>query len=117
MISQFIINIQNDDDDVELVNCKYYQIDELHRKIVKNSKFSFLHLNIASLGPHKDGFEDKPMLSILDLNLDILGLTETRLIKDQLPIFKTSIGGYKDSHQHSTQHLSINVNLSITSSG
>ena len=38
------------------------------------------------------------MLSILDLNHDILGLTETRLIKDQSPIFKTSINGYEEYH-------------------
>ena len=76
----------DDDDDGEPigVNYKHYQIDKLHRKVVKNNKFSLLHLNIASLGTHKDEFED--VLSILDLNLDILGLTETRLIKDQSPI-------------------------------
>ena len=54
------LNNQYDDDDVEPigVNCKYYQIDELHRNIVKNSTFSLLHLNIASLGTHNDEFED-----------------------------------------------------------
>ena len=78
------------------VNCKYYQIYKLHRKIVKNSKFSLLHLNIASLGTHNDEFED--MLLILDLNLDIFGLTGTRLIKDQSPIFKTFIDGYEEYH-------------------
>ena len=48
------LNNQYDDVDVEHigVNCKYYQIDKLHRKIVKNSKFSLLHLNIVSLGVH-----------------------------------------------------------------
>ena len=45
---------------------------------------------------YKDEFEG--MLSILDLNLDILGLTETRLIKDKSPIFKTSIDGYEEYH-------------------
>ena len=41
-------------------------------------------------------FED--MLSILDLNLDILGLTETRLIKDQS--FKHLLMGMKSiTHQ------------------
>ena len=73
---------QEDDDDDSLsnnINCKYYQI-ELKKEIVRNGKFSLLHLNIASLGTHKDEFED--MLSILDLDFDILGLTETRIIKE-----------------------------------
>ena len=53
-------------------------------------------VNIASLGAHKDEFED--MLSILDLNLDIMGLTETRIIKGHTPIYETSIDGYKEYH-------------------
>ena len=34
---------------------------------------------------HKDEFED--MLSILDLDFDILGLMETRIIKEQNPTY------------------------------
>ena len=78
---------QEDDDDD-------YQIGELKQEIVRNGKFSLLHLNIASLGAHKDEFED--MLSILDLDFDILGLTETRIIKEQYPTYDTSITGYKE---------------------
>ena len=36
------------------------------------------------------------MLSILDLDFDILGLTETRIIKEQNPTYDTSITGYKE---------------------
>ena len=36
------------------------------------------------------------MLSILDLDFDILGLAETRVIKEQNPIYDTSITGYKE---------------------
>ena len=52
---------QEDDDDDSIsnnINCKYYQIAELKKEIVRNGKFSILHLNIASLGVHKDEFED-----------------------------------------------------------
>ena len=62
--------------------------------IVRNGKFSLLLLNIASLGAHKDEFED--MLPILDLDFDILGLTETRIIKEQNPTYDTSTTGYKE---------------------
>ena len=67
---------------------------ELKKEIVRNGKFSLLHLNIASLGAHKDEFED--MLSILDVDFDIWGLTETRIIKEQNPTYDTSITGYKE---------------------
>ena len=87
---------QEDDDDDSIsnnINCKFYQIDEL-KKGIRNGKFSLLHLNIASLGAHKDEFED--MLSILDLDFDILGFTETRIIKEQNPTYDTYITGYKE---------------------
>ena len=82
---KFTITISNN------INCKYYQIDELKKEIVRNGKFSLLHLNIASLGMHKEEFED--ILSILDLDFDILGLTETRILKEQNPTYDTSITG------------------------
>ena len=73
---------QEDDDDSisSNINCKYYQIDELKKE--RNGKFSLLHLNIASLGAHKDEFEDK--LSVLDLDFAILGLTVTRIIRSSI---------------------------------
>ena len=43
---------------------------------------------------HKDEFED--MLSILDLDFDILGLTGTRIIKEQDTTYDASITGYKE---------------------
>ena len=88
---------QEEDDDDSIsnnINCKYYQIDELKKEIVRKSKFSLLHSNIASLGTQKDEFED--MLSILELYFDILGLTETKIIKEQNPTYDTSITGYKE---------------------
>ena len=92
---------EDDDGDDSIsnnINCKYYQIDELKKEIFRNGKFSLLHLYIASLGAHKDEFED--MLSILDLDFDILGLTETRIIKEQSPTYDTSITGIRNiSHQ------------------
>ena len=56
---------------------------------------------------HKDEFKD--MISILDLNLNILGLTETRLIKDQSPIFKTSIDGHEEYHTPTQPYILIKV--------
>ena len=67
------------------------------KEIGRNGKSSLLHLNIASLGTHKDDFED--MLLILDLDFDILGLTETRVIKEQIPTIHLLLGIRNISHQ------------------
>ena len=73
-------------------------------------------------------FED--MLSILDLDFDILGLTETRIIKEQNPTYDTSITGYKEyftptestkggtslyinQHVESKEHTDLEKNLYI----
>ena len=98
-----------DDDDDSLsnnINCKYYQIDELKKEIVRNGKFSLLHLNIAYLGVHKDEFEE--MLLILDLDFDILGLTETRIIKEHLLLGIRNI-----SHQQNQPKVVLRRYISI----
>ena len=41
--------------------------------------FSLFHMNIASLGLHKEELED--LFSILDIEFDVIGLTERRLKK------------------------------------
>ena len=89
-------SFDNDEEDLQGIYCKYYDINDLHSNIVRKGKSSLLHLNIASLGAHKEEFED--MLSILELNLDFLGLSETRIIKDRPPIYDTSIDGYTEYH-------------------
>ena len=54
-ISPQISSSNNDDDDVSSprINCKYYDIDEFSSSnFNKNTPFSLLHLNIASLAAH-----------------------------------------------------------------
>ena len=84
-----------DDDNFPGVNCKYYHIDDISRNNFKQKgKISLLHMNIASLDAHKDEFEE--MISMLELKLDIIGLTETKIIKGTSPTFDKSIEGYTD---------------------
>ena len=99
-----------DDDDDSLsnnINCKYYQIDELEKEIVRNGKFSLLHLNIAYLGVHKDEFEE--MLLILDLDFDILGLTETRIIKEHLLLGIRNISHQQNQPKVVLRYISIKI--------
>ena len=65
---------------------------------------------------HKDEFED--MLSILDLDFDILGLTETRIIKEQDATYDTSITGYEEYFtptESTTGGTSLYINRNIKS--
>ena len=64
-----------------------------HKKIF----FSIFHLNIASLSKHKEELET--LLSMLDCSFDIIGLTETKMIKEKITsIFDVSLNEFKHYH-------------------
>ena len=91
------LNLPDDDlDEPRSINCEYYDADQPLPKLDNNRNFSLFHINIASLGKHKDEFED--LLSILDQKFDVMGITETKIKKDCVPIFDLSIDGYNCFH-------------------
>ena len=53
---------------------------------------SIFHMNIASLSKHKEELE--AALSLLDFQFDIIGITETKILKDITPIISPSLNGY-----------------------
>ena len=72
------------------INCNYY---DLTSKIPfsNTSKHSMFHLNLASLGLHKD--ELVTSLSLLDFEFDIIAVTETRIKSGRDPIYDISLPG------------------------
>ena len=71
---------------------KYYKIDEfMSAKIPKNA-FSTLHLNISSLQGHIDDL--KTLLSLLDHNFSVIGISETRIRDGSDPLLNIDIDGY-----------------------
>ena len=84
-------NDSNSEDESPLIDCKYYNADEIN-KCFKQDGFSLFHLNIASLGCHKEELEE--LLSILDLKLDIIGLCETKIQKNHTTIYDINLKGY-----------------------
>ena len=78
-------------DEPSSVDCKYY---DLSSKIPNSSKnnYSMFHINLASLGRHKD--ELIASLSVLPFDFDIIAISETRIIKDIEPNYDVSIEGY-----------------------
>ncbi|HAO14806.1 MAG TPA: hypothetical protein DDE71_04500, partial [Tenacibaculum sp.] len=52
------------------------------------------HLNIASLGLHKD--EMIAAISLTEVEFDIIAISETKIIKNQEPTFDITLPGYKE---------------------
>ncbi len=56
----------------------------------------FFHLNIASLGLQ----ELETALSLLDLKFDVIGITETKIVKGIPPLTDPSLSGYEHYDTH-----------------
>ena len=63
----------NNEEDIPGINCKYLDINSFNYT-QKVKDFSLFHLNIASLGKHKDELET--VLNLLDYKFDILGIRD-----------------------------------------
>ena len=74
------------------INCDYYDISS---KIPhsNNCNYSMFHLNMASLGLHKD--ELVTSLSMLDFEFDMIAVTETKIKAGIDPTYDLSLQGYK----------------------
>ena len=88
-----LMNNQNiiDDDNIPPINCNYEDINSFNYK--NNTRdLSLFHLNIASLGKHKEELET--ILTMLKAKFDVIGITETKIKINIVPIFDTSLDGY-----------------------
>ena len=88
-------NSDNDDGDFDvtpIIDCKYLDLNSF--KIFKDdkTKFSLVHLNIASLSLHKDELES--VLNILNFKFDVIGISDTKIKKGFDADYKVSIDGY-----------------------
>ena len=81
----------NEQNEETLINCEYYDYSKsIPMSNVKNK--SIFHMNIASLSKHKEELE--AALSLLDFQFDIIGITETKILKGVTPIISPSLDGY-----------------------
>ena len=73
----------HNEDEPVTINCDYYDTTS---KIPnrKGPNLSMFHMNIASLGLHKEELE--AALALLEVDFDIIAITETKIIKDINPI-------------------------------
>ena len=76
-----------------IINCKYIDIESFRTLKFEEKSFNVLHLNIASLGAHKEELET--ILSTLTQEFDVIGISETKIQKDVTPNFDIRLKGYK----------------------
>ena len=89
-------NSESEYDQSEL-SCKYYECQDFNT-LTSAYKFNFsaFHLNISSLARHFD--ELNTLLSLLNHDFSVIGISETRFLKNSPPIFDFNIEGYSALH-------------------
>ena len=97
------VNLDNDDNDDDGVgdnfctdvNSKYVDIKQLNStKVDLSSTFGLLHINIASINKHIDDL--RFILSQINFNFDIIGISEHKILKDTAPSNNITISGYDE---------------------
>ena len=95
-IKEFLNSESEDADDNILsnhINCKYYDDKQFNSlKVDLPSSFGMFHANIASLNKHIDDL--KFILTKLNYNFDIIGISEHKIQKGISPSNNISIPGY-----------------------
>ena len=81
---------QLNDPNENTVSCDYYDLNDLNKVIVTQKVLAVLHLNISSLSINKL----KLLLSSLDLNFDIICISESRITKSNLSTSNIRIPDY-----------------------
>ena len=104
-ITSELINLPNlsdydiDENLIGHINSQYCAIDELGTLEASDKDFSLLHMNIRSLPLHHD--ELLGLLSNIDIDFKVIGLSEIKIPKDVSIRFNIDIPGYKFHHTSS----------------
>ena len=84
---------EDEQEDPFQAESKYYDIEQFNNVGMNNNKmFSIFHLNVASLTLNFDDLHT--MLSTLNIDFDVIGITETRIKKHSPSTSNLNINGY-----------------------
>ena len=83
----------HNEDEPMAINCDYYDATTRIPNI-NRPNHSMFHINIASLGLHKE--EMVAAISLVDVEFDIIAISETKIIKNKEPIYDITLPGYKE---------------------
>ena len=76
-----------------IIDCKYFDINSFKGFKDNNKNFLIIHLNIASLEKHKEELEN--LLTLLNFKFDVIGIFESKFLKEVEPNFDIAIEGDK----------------------
>ena len=85
---------QQNKDTGNIINCKYYNIEEIQSLNSLNHKnaLSLFHINTCSLPKNNEEFEY--LLDKTNIDFDVIGISESRIKKDKFPINSIHLKGY-----------------------
>ena len=80
-----------------IINCKYYDIDEIQTLNKLNNKrtLSLFHINSCSLSKNIEDLEY--LLNSTSINFDVIAISETRIVKGKTPVNSLNLMNY--SHE------------------
>ena len=72
----------NNDNPDNIINCKYYDVDEMHQinELINDKSLSLFHLNISSLSKHIESLEN--LISSTKIEFDVIAISESRISND-----------------------------------
>ena len=87
----------------ENIKCKYYTTEQFKENGFDkhNNQMTLLHLNISPLPCHIDEFRE--LLSDLEIDFKIIGITKSRLTTKRDPMNDINIPGYSIEHMPTNQ--------------
>ena len=90
----------HNEDEAVAINCEYY---DATTRIPNANKYhnSIFHVNIASLGLHKEELE--AAISLTNVEFDFIAISETKIKKGVKPTYDTAFPGYKDPYETPTE--------------
>ena len=90
----FNFDNKDDENDIEMTNCKYYTTELFNKqKFCAGKSFTILHLNIHSVELHIE--ELRVALQLINLKFDIICLTESKIRSNEIPKTDINIVGYQ----------------------
>ena len=95
LFNDFSASSHNDGDTD--INCQYYDLSS-NIPFSSSNRHSMFHLNVASLGLHKEELVTSLSLLDFELEFDLIAVSETKINANVSPIHDLSLTGYKYFH-------------------
>ena len=98
------LSLDQNNNSEKIINCKYYNIDEIQALNKLNNKrtLSLSHVNSYSLSKNIEDLEY--LLNSTSINFDVIAISERRIVKGKTPVSSLNLMNY--SHEFCSTELS-----------